>query len=138
MLDSIRTEKDQLLTQAKREGGEGGSIDRLLGLGERPTPRGFVHAFLLAIRYDFRRRQVRRRIERAAALEDMPAASQGRLITLSRGQLEVEQQIALLKPFQRLFGYWHVAHLPLSFVMFLIMFVHIFIAALFGYAWLGE
>ncbi|RIH66054.1 hypothetical protein D1164_07270 [Mariniphaga sediminis] len=37
---------------------------------------------------------------------------------------------------QRIFRYWHVAHLPFAFVMLAIMVVHIIVAILFGYNWI--
>jgi hypothetical protein len=43
--------------------------------------------------------------------------------------------MVLLKPFQRLFHYWHVLHLPLAIVMFLILAVHVAVALVFGYGW---
>jgi hypothetical protein len=41
--------------------------------------------------------------------------------------------MALLLPFQRLFRYWHLLHLPLAIVMLLVVVVHLVVAALFGY-----
>jgi membrane-associated PAP2 superfamily phosphatase len=49
--------------------------------------------------------------------------------------MRLEQQIALLAPFQRLFHYWHVLHLPVALLMFLALAVHVTLAVLFGYAW---
>ena len=39
--------------------------------------------------------------------------------------------------FQRLFGYWHVFHLPLALIMMTIMVLHIGIAFTFGYFWIS-
>jgi hypothetical protein len=39
--------------------------------------------------------------------------------------------------FQRLFGYWHVFHLPLALIMMTIMLLHIGIAFTFGYFWIS-
>ena len=48
-------------------------------------------------------------------------------------QLKIEQQLALLAPFQKLFRYWHLLHLPLAIVMFVIVAVHVVVATMFGY-----
>ena len=58
-----------------------------------------------------------------------------RLGGLIRDEIQLEQQVILLKPFQRLFRWWHILHLPLAIVMFLILIVHVVVAALFGYVW---
>ncbi len=39
--------------------------------------------------------------------------------------------------FQRLFGYWHVFHLPLAVVLLIIMLFHVGIAFTFGYFWIS-
>ena len=54
---------------------------------------------------------------------------------LAGEQRRLRQQVLLLRPFQRLFRYWHVFHLPLAIVMFLILAVHVGVAVLFGYTW---
>jgi len=46
------------------------------------------------------------------------------------------QQIALLQPFQKMFTYWHVMHVPLAMVMFIILIIHIAVAIAFGYTWI--
>lgn len=38
---------------------------------------------------------------------------------------------------QRLFGYWHVFHLPLAVIMLIIMVFHIVVAFMFGYFWIA-
>jgi hypothetical protein len=58
------------------------------------------------------------------------------LETLAINEVRLAGQAALLGPFQRLFRYWHVFHLPLAIVMFLILAVHVTVAILFGYAWI--
>ena len=57
------------------------------------------------------------------------------LLSLAATRLRVEQQIAVLTPFQRLFRYWHVLHLPIALVMFAALAVHVTVAFLFGYGW---
>lgn len=46
------------------------------------------------------------------------------------------QQIALMQPFQKMFTYWHVMHVPLAMVMFIILFIHVAVAVAFGYTWI--
>jgi len=46
------------------------------------------------------------------------------------------QQTSVSGVFQRLFGYWHVFHLPLALIMLAIMLLHIGVAFTFGYFWI--
>ena len=55
---------------------------------------------------------------------------------LLRSRLALEQQRRLLLPFQRLFSYWHILHLPLAIVLLIVMIAHVTVAFLFGYVWI--
>jgi Flp pilus assembly protein TadB len=115
----------------------------------RRKPNGFLHALALAIRYDVSKRTQRRRIGKILAAvsprsdragtrrnsDEMPLYLRDSVVDLVQSQLQVEQQIVLLEPFQRLFRYWHLLHLPLAGVMVLILLVHVAVAVLFGYTW---
>jgi hypothetical protein len=67
----------------------------------------------------------------------VPSGLRGRLLQLLSKEIEIDQQIQVLKPFQRLFRYWHIFHLPLAIVLLLILIVHIVVVAMFGYGWPG-
>jgi hypothetical protein len=75
--------------------------------------------------------------ERAALLREIKAGqgNHAKLLPLIRRERELERQIARVVPFQRIFRYWHLFHLPLALLMLAILAVHIAIAVLFGYAW---
>jgi len=45
-------------------------------------------------------------------------------------------QMSMKQPLQKIFGYWHVFHVPLAGVMFAILIVHIAVAVIFGYTWI--
>ena len=59
-----------------------------------------------------------------------------RTLGLLRRRLALEQQGRLLLPFQRLFSYWHILHLPLAIVLLIVTIVHVVVAFLFGYVWI--
>jgi len=46
------------------------------------------------------------------------------------------RQEFLIEPMQKIFGYWHVFHIPLATIMFLVLAVHVFVSILFGYTWI--
>jgi hypothetical protein len=81
-----------------------------------------------------RRRAALRRLRRAIG-SGATAPERRRLLDLAEARLRTEQQIAVLVPFQRMFRYWHVLHLPIALVMFATLAVHVAVAVLFGYGW---
>ena len=58
------------------------------------------------------------------------------MVRLFRDEMALEHQVALLTPFQRLFKYWHLFHMPLAIVMLVVVLVHVSIALLLGYTWI--
>ncbi len=50
--------------------------------------------------------------------------------------VKLKHRRSLLAPFQRLFGYWHVLHIPLASVMFITLAIHVAVAIAFGYTWI--
>jgi hypothetical protein len=140
-LDSIRQQRAELATRLTESIG----LDReqasaLIPSNERPKTNGFLHAFAVALGHDFKRRAQKKRIRKA--LSAIPGSGKRLerndrdLVTqLMLAQMNLEQQIVLLEPFQRVFGYWHLLHLPLAGVMFLILSVHIAVSVVFGYTW---
>jgi hypothetical protein len=100
-----------------------------------PQPSGVWHAVMLAVRADFTRLAELRRMRRVLARQHADAATRRRALSLLSARTRVAQQVALLVPFQRLFRYWHVLHLPVAILMFLTLAIHVAVAITFGYAW---
>ena len=149
-LDSLSEQKEELVAAISHDFGlHTAEVDRLFPTVQRGKPKGFLHALALAIRYDVSKRTQRRRIEKILTAvaprsdratprrksDEMPLYLRDSVVGLVQSQLQLEQQIVLLKPFQRLFRYWHLLHLPLAGVMVLILLVHVAVAVLFGYTW---
>lgn len=102
----------------------------------RSPPRGVIMALALAVHSDVSRRLTLRRLRRRLAHSRLPAIMQTELLAAVRTELALEQQVLLLQPFQRLFHWWHVFHLPLTAVMFVVLSVHVAVAIMFGYTWI--
>ena len=51
-------------------------------------------------------------------------------------ELKTNTRINRLQLMQKLFKYWHVAHLPFAFVMLIIVVIHVIVTLLFGYKWI--
>jgi hypothetical protein len=134
-LESIEQQRQDMIESiSTRANVDVETIEQVVG-GRRSLPRGLLGAIVSAVRFDLGRRRRGSRVRRALTGWRVPVHMHGRLIELVEKQAQTEQQIVLLQPFQRLFRYWHVFHLPLAIVMFLILIVHVAVAAAFGYAW---
>lgn len=133
---AIESDRESLMRSIeKRAGLSRAELVALRGSARSVEPRGFLHALYVAGRNDLRSRGLRRRIDRRLGANGVPEGVRLRLGNLIRDEIQLEQQVILLKPFQRLFRWWHILHIPLAIVMFVIMIVHVVVAALFGYVW---
>lgn len=97
---------------------------------------GLFASLALAMTEDLRGIARQARLRKLFRSHAVPPAHRGELLRLSREQARLRQQALVLQPFQRLFRYWHVVHLPLAIVMFVILAVHVTVAILFGYTWI--
>jgi hypothetical protein len=102
---------------------------------QQEKPRNLPHAIFLGIQWDLSRK--RREKEIRAILKGTAGSAEIKkeVLGLALNEARLGLEVALLGSFQRLFRYWHVFHLPLAIVMFLIFTVHVTVAVLFGYAW---
>lgn len=74
----------------------------------------------------------------------IPRTIEGRELTLSEvrkmnagmEEAALERRIERLKKMQKLFTYWHVAHLPFAIIMLIIMLIHVGVTLAFGYRWI--
>lgn len=99
------------------------------------SPPGLLSGLVLAFRSDMGRGRRERRVALVLKKAGVPSQERGKLMAVLREESRAREQLVLLTPFQRLFHYWHVLHLPLALVMLLILVVHVGIAVAFGYAW---
>ena len=57
-------------------------------------------------------------------------------LKLIKNELSLANKIGRLEYMQKLFAYWHVAHLPFALVMLVIMIIHVGVTLAFGYRWI--
>ena len=55
---------------------------------------------------------------------------------LVRNEMSLNNRIERLETMQKLFRYWHVAHLPFALIMLIIMVIHVAVTLVFGYRWI--
>ena len=58
------------------------------------------------------------------------------ILRLIKDEMALNNKIERLLTMQRLFRYWHVAHLPFAIVMLVIMVIHVAVTLSFGYRWI--
>ena len=51
-------------------------------------------------------------------------------------EMSLSRKISRLQTMQKLFKYWHVAHLPFALIMLVILIIHVGVTLLFGYKWI--
>ncbi|HET7041450.1 MAG TPA: hypothetical protein VFI13_05510 [Gemmatimonadales bacterium] len=136
-LEALRAAKRELMERITAEyPAEAARVRAAVEAAPPAQPRGLVHALAIAIRYDIRRRGRARRLRHAVAAGKLPRVLQHDLVAVTGAQTKMEQQMVLLQPFQRLFHYWHIFHLPLTVVMFVVLGIHIAVAVMLGYTWI--
>jgi len=58
------------------------------------------------------------------------------VLRLVNNEMTLSSRIEGLHTMQRLFKYWHVAHLPFALIMLIIMVIHVGVTLAFGYRWI--
>ncbi len=58
------------------------------------------------------------------------------ILKLVKDDILLSKKIARLQQMQKLFKYWHVAHLPFALIMLVIVIIHVAITLAFGYKWI--
>lgn len=58
------------------------------------------------------------------------------IISSVKNEISLNNKIARLQTMQKLFKYWHVAHLPFALIMLVIVVIHVGITLAFGYRWI--
>jgi hypothetical protein len=136
-LKSIEEQRERMLQViTERSGLRPADVQAVLAVAKRPAPRGFAGALFQSLWYDLTESRHDRKIQRLLADKGVPPKARAAAAQLFRDEVNLEHQVALLAPFQRLFKYWHLFHMPLAIVMLLVVMVHVSVALLLGYTWL--
>jgi len=68
--------------------------------------------------------------------EKVPNRSKKEFIKISKQIVSLKTKEHLYNAFDSLLRHWHILHLPFAITMFIIMFIHIIVAVLFGAKWI--
>jgi hypothetical protein len=82
---------------------------------------------------DFRALQLVKTVLRKNKL---PTADYKKIVEFVKKDISLSRKIERLVTMQKLFNYWHVAHMPFALVMLIIMVIHVAITTVFGYQWI--
>ncbi len=77
-----------------------------------------------------------RRLKKELKSQQIPRDKASEIVLIFKEQLGLKKRIERLMTMQKLFGYWHVAHLPFALIMLVVMIIHVVVAVTFGYKWI--
>jgi len=75
-------------------------------------------------------------ISRILKARKLPRKDRKEILGLVKSEISLSKKIARLQSMQKLFKYWHVAHLPFALVMLIIVVLHVIVTLAFGYKWI--
>jgi hypothetical protein len=135
-LDELRRLDERLGERLRREFALSPELlARFQGLAAPPKPRGLLRGLLLLALDDLRLRGRLR--EFARHCRAVPPRVFHEFEGVLRQKALCERRLQLWERLHEAFHYWHVVHKPFAVVMYLFMVVHIAVAFLTGYGWVG-
>lgn len=79
---------------------------------------------------------LRRRLSAYRTSAPIDRATMRRIVRLVRRQIAMTQQARMLQATQRVFRFWHVAHLPFAVTALVAVLIHVGVAVVLGVTWL--
>lgn len=67
---------------------------------------------------------------------DLPKSNRNTILKMVKSEISLSKKITRLQTMQKLFKYWHVAHMPFALIMLVIVIIHIGVTLAFGYKWI--
>jgi len=111
---------------------------RELAAGPALSSGGLLRAIAQSLWSDLTLRpRLRAWLRDGAGGRALPGGQRRRILKLARRKALAERRVLLLARIERIFHHWHVIHKPFAIIMVLIMIVHVGVALLFGYRWIG-
>ncbi len=108
-------------------------IPLLVGAGEDESGSGRRGSFIS--RYISERRALGV-IRSSLRAKEMDRAERTSIINMAKEEFAISHRIGRLLLMQRLFKYWHVAHLPFALIMLIVLIIHVAVTLSFGYRWI--
>lgn len=67
---------------------------------------------------------------------NLPKKERKAIFKMVKNEMSLSRKITRLETMQRLFKYWHVAHMPFALIMLIIVIIHVGVTLAFGYKWI--
>lgn len=133
-LNEVKGMKSKLSNAIKNTGGIDESIKtRIMSFtaagDKRNNNSGFVGQY-------FEKKRTLRAINRLMKEKSVHRKQRISVIKLLGEELMLANKIKRLQTMQKLFKYWHVAHLPFALIMLVILVIHVVVTLSFGYKWI--
>lgn len=96
----------------------------------------FLNSLKLILQENSRRRKKIKILKSLIELQKIPETDKKELMKIGRQIISLNTKEHLFNAFESLFRHWHIFHLPFAITMFLLMFIHIIVAILFGAKWI--
>ena len=123
----------QLRTRFRLDEAQIAGLDALVAV---PTRVGLLGGFARLVTDDLRLRSGLRAFARSC--RSVPAPVFADFERVVRQKAQVHRRILLWDRVHELFHYWHVLHKPFAIVMYIFMIVHVAVALVTGYGWVGR
>ncbi len=75
-------------------------------------------------------------IRSAMEAKRIDRAERSAIIRMAKEEFALSHRIGRLLLMQRMFKYWHVAHLPFALIMLIVLIIHVAVTLSFGYRWI--
>ncbi len=130
-LNEVKKLKEDLSDNLKNSAGLDDALTKLIKeFSERAQAhRSMVTRFLI-------KKEAIRVIRRSLKNKHVPAHERRSILEMVKEELTLAGRIERLQNMQKLFKYWHVAHLPFALIMLIVVVLHVGVAIAFGYTWI--
>lgn len=133
-LSEVNGIKDGLSDTLRKSAGMDESMTKLvldftLGHAHSSGKISFISRFL-------ENRRVIGDIRERMKKKNMARKQRDYVIRLVTEEISLSSKIRRLKTMQKLFSYWHVAHLPFALIMLIVLIIHVGVTLAFGYKWI--
>lgn len=115
---------------------EEAKIEELSILMQVQTSRGGDGVISQSLKNIFETRSLLGKLKEKLKEYKLAKRDQKEILNLFKKELWINHKIERLLSMQKLFRYWHVAHLPFALIMLIIMVIHVVITLMFGYRWI--
>ena len=75
-------------------------------------------------------------LNKALKSNAIPKNERSSILKMVKHERTLSRKISRLEMMQKLFKYWHVAHMPFALIMLIIVIIHVAVTLAFGYKWI--